>query len=130
MFALLTSLAFVARSQTTDTICFPVDVAQKVLIAAKQKKVLDSLVVSLNADIRSYEIIVRELQAKDSVNKEIVSTYIAMVGTMKEQRKILEDQIATLNKEVKKWKRKERWTAIAGAVATVGGVITTIFILK
>jgi hypothetical protein len=127
---LLTSLASEGRSQTTDTICLPVDVAQKVLIAAKQKKVLDSLVVSLNQDIKSYEIVVKELQAKDSVNAQIISTYVSMVNTMKDQRKVFEDQIAALNKEVKKWKRKERWTAIAGVAATVGGIILTVLISK
>jgi amino acid transporter len=127
---LLTSLACVARSQTTDTICFPVDVAQKVLIAAKQKKVLDSLLISLNQDIKSYEIVVKELQAKDSVNAQIISTYVSMIGTMKEQRKVFEDQIVSLTNEVKKWKRKNRWTAIAGAAATIGGIVLTVLIAK
>jgi membrane-bound lytic murein transglycosylase len=121
---------YAAQSQTIDTLCPPVAQLKKVYAAAAQKKVLDSLVISLNADIRSYEIVVKQLQEKDSVNVEIIRTYIAMIDTMKEQRKILEDQIATLNKEVKKWKRKTRWTAIAGAVATIGGIVTTVFLIK
>lgn len=130
MFTLLTSLAFAGKSQSTDTLCFDVPTIQKVLIAAKQKKVLDSLVVSLNQDIKSYEIAVRELQQKDSVNKEIVNGYLAIIKTKDEQRKVLEDQIMVLNKEIKKWKRKQRWAAVAGVIGTVGGVVATVFVLK
>lgn len=122
--------SYVGSGQSIDTICIPFDVAQKVLIAAKQKKVLDSLVVSLNADIKSYETIVKELTAKDSVNTEIVKAYQAMIETMKQQRSILENQITVLNKEIKKWKRKQKWTAIAGVVSTVGAVVATVFIMK
>lgn len=119
-----------AKSQTSDTLCFPIETVQKLLIAGKQKKQLDSLVTILNQNISSYELAVRELQDKDSVNKEIIVTYKAMIETMKEQRAILEGQITALNKEVKKWKRKNRLTAIFGTLATVGGVITTIFLMR
>jgi DNA repair exonuclease SbcCD ATPase subunit len=105
-------------------------VAQKVLIAAAQKKVLDSLVVVLNSDIRSYEIAVKELSIKDSTNKEIIATYENIIKAKDEQRKVLEDQIVVLNKEVKKWKRKQKWTALAGIVGTVGGIVATVFAMK
>jgi hypothetical protein len=105
-------------------------VAQKVLIAAQQKKVLDSLVVVLNSDIRSYEIAVKELQIKDSTNKEIIITYENIIKAKDEQRKILEEQIVVLNKEIKKWKRKQKWTALFGALSTIGGIVATIFILR
>lgn len=121
---------YAGSSQSIDTLCFPIKEAREVLTAAKQKKVLDSLVIVLNNDIKSYEVVVRELQGKDSVNKEIVNTYKAMIETMKEQRLILENQITDLNKEIKRWKRKNRWTAIAGVVTTVGGIVATIFLTK
>lgn len=122
--------SYVGRSQNIDTLCFDIPTAQKVLTAAKQKKVLDSLVVVLNNDIKSYEIIVQNLQDKDSTNKEIIKTYVEIIKTKDEQRKILENQITVLNKEIKKWKRKQKWTAIAGVVSTVGAVVATIFLTK
>jgi hypothetical protein len=127
---ILTGKSYESRSQSIDTLCFDRTTVQKLLIAGKQKKVLDSLVISLNQEIKSYEIVVHQLQDKDSVNKEIIITYDAMIQTMKEQRTILETQITALNKEVRKWKRKTRWTAIAGVATTVAGVIATIFILR
>lgn len=130
MCALLAGIACEAQSKNSDTLCFSVETVQKLLIAGKQKKALDSLVVSLNADIASYQTIIREEQAKDSVNTEIVKTYVSMISVKDEQRKILEGQINSLNKEVKKWKRKTRWTGIAGILATVGGIVATVFVLK
>jgi hypothetical protein len=120
----------VSKSQSTDTMCFPVPVIQKVLIAAQQKKVLDSLVVVLNSDIRSYEIAVKELQIKDSTNKEIIATYENIIKAKDEQRKILEGEIVSLNKQIKKWKRKTRLTAIAGVLTTIGGIVVTAIVLK
>jgi hypothetical protein len=122
--------SYESKSQSIDTLCFDRPTVQKLLIAGKQKKVLDSLVTVLNQDIKSYEVVVRQLQDKDSVNKEIIITYDAMIQTMKEQRAILDGQITALNKEVKRWKRKVKWTAAAGIVTTVGGVVATIFLLK
>jgi membrane-bound lytic murein transglycosylase len=110
--------------------CFPVPVIQKVLIAAQQKKVLDSLVVVLNSDIRSYEIAVKELSIKDSTNKEIIATYENIIKAKDEQRKILEGEIVSLNKQIKKWKRKTRLTAIAGVLTTIGGIVVTAIVLK
>jgi hypothetical protein len=128
MLSLLIGTALEGSSQTIDTICFPFKDAQEVLIAAKQKKKLDTLVQSLSADIRSYEITTRTLLAKDSANKEIVATYQAMVGTMREQRTVFEGQINVLNREVRKWKNRSRWTAIGGILLT--GIVTTLFIIK
>lgn len=130
MLILSIGMVYEGSGQTSDTICIPFDVAQKVLTAAKQKKVLDSLVVVLNNDIRSYEIIVNNLQDKDSTNKEIIKTYVEIIKVKDEQRKILENQIVSLNKEIKKWKRKNRLTAIAGLLTTIGGIVATVFILK
>lgn len=126
----MTGSSYVSKSQSIDTLCFDIPTAQKVLTAAKQKKVLDSLVVVLNNDIRSYEIIVQNLQAKDSTNKEIIMTYMEIIKAKDEQKKVLENQIASLNKEIKKWKRKNRMTAIAGLLTTIGGVVATVFLLK
>lgn len=94
---------------------------KNLLIIAKQKELQDTLITLLNNDIRGYESIVRTFQQKDSVNAVIIST-------MTEQRKIFEGQIAYLNKEIKKWKRKTFWTAAGGILLT--GITTFLFITK
>jgi hypothetical protein len=106
------NLSALSQVNPNDTLCFKVSTIQNLLIDAKQKKLSDSLVTVLRQNISAYEIIVRELESKDSVNKEIIAVY--------------KNQIAAMEKELKKWKRKVRWTAIAGAVA----VGATVFILK
>lgn len=108
---ILTVSNYGAKSQTTDTLCFPVPVIQKVLIAAKQKQVQDTLINLLRSDIIILQQQADAWQAKDSTNKAIIQTYVNMTGTMQQQRVLLE-------KEVKKWKRKTTWTAIGGILLT------------
>jgi hypothetical protein len=128
MLGILIVINLETRSQISanDTLCFRVIDIQNVLIAAKQKKVADSLVILLRSDISILSQKITALELKDSVNKEIDLTRLSQIQVMKDQRKILEDQIVLLNKEIKKWKRKQRWTAIGGIVA----VAATIFITK
>lgn len=109
-----------SKSQTIDTLCFPVPVIQNVLIAAKQKKAQDTIINILRSDISLLTSIRGQLEAKDSTNK-------AIILLKDQQRQVLEGQISYLNKEVKKWKRKTRWTAIGGVVMTAA---TAFLILK
>lgn len=116
------------RCQTTDTLCFPISTVQKLLIDAKQKKYADSLVNVYRSDISILNQTVAALETKDSTNKEINSTYQNMIGTMNQQRTILEGQITYLNKEVTRWKRKTKFAAISGIVLT--GIVTGLFVFK
>lgn len=109
------------RSQTTDTLCFPVPVIKKLLIDAKQKRYADSLVTVYRSDISILNRKINALEVKDSVNREINNTYQAMIGTMKTETTILTGQL-------KKQKRKTRWTAVSGIVLT--GIVTGLFIFK
>jgi hypothetical protein len=117
-----------ARSQTTDTLCFPVPVIQKLLIDAKQKKYADSLVLVYRSDINILSRKVEALEIKDSTNTQINSTYQAMIGTMKDQRTVLEGQIITLNKQIRKQRTATKLTAISGLLLT--GLVTGLFIFK
>lgn len=130
MLSLLIGINCVTRSQTSDTLCFPVETVQKLLIAGKQKKALDSLLQIARADIRHYEIAVRELQGKDSSNKETIKTDQNIIAAKEDQKKELEKKIDDLNKDIKKYKRKLWWTALAGIVGTVGGIVATVFLIK
>lgn len=120
--------SFAGKCQSTDTLCFPVPTIQKLLIDAKQKRYADSLVLIYRSDINILNQKISALQIKDSTGREINKTYESMIQTMKDQRTILENQITYLNKEVLKWKRKTRWTAIAGVLTTA--IVTGLFIFK
>jgi hypothetical protein len=87
---------------------------QKVLIAAKQKKALDSLVIVYRSDINILQGKINLLEEKDRNSIQIATAY--------------QSQVDILNKEVKKWKRKTRWTAVGGVLLT--GLVTTLFIIK
>ena len=107
--------SFAANSQSSsDTLCFPIAVAQKVLIAAKQKKELDSLVHVYRSDVGILQSKVSLLEEKDRNHGQIATTYQA--------------QVDVLNKEVKRWKRKTTFTAIGGLLLT--GLTTFLFISK
>jgi hypothetical protein len=125
---ILTVSSYGARCQATDTLCFPVTVVQKLLIDAKQKRYADSLVSLYRNDITILSKKVDALEIKDSTNKEINSTYQAMMGTMKEQRTVLEGQITYLNRELKRQKTKTTLTAIGGIA--LSAIITGLFIFK
>lgn len=130
-FAVLVRTACAGQSTTTDTICLPVPVAQKVLIAAEQKKVLEERVGLLNEGIRLLEqrIAVKDdmlsgFMQQDSLTKEIINTFSREIQVMKEQRAVLEQAVASCERDLRKMKRKV-W--LAGGVAAV---LVTLLILK
>lgn len=103
------------RTQNTDTICFPVEVAKKVLVAASQKKVLDAQVVILNERITGFEFAISQFHVKDSIR---VDGHKKEMDLKDQQNKILLDNIASLNKQVKREKTKRIFTGIGGVLAT------------
>jgi hypothetical protein len=125
---ILTVSSYGARCQATDTLCFPVSTVQKLLIDAKQKRYADSLVNLYRSDINILSGKVAALEIKDSTNKEINSTYQAMMGTMKEERAVFVGQINSLSKENKKLKGKIKLTAFGGLALT--GLVTGLLIFK
>jgi hypothetical protein len=106
----------VGHSQTTDTICFPVPVAQRVLIAAEQKKILDTVVMLQNQRIDALKAAFKDLKEKDSVSQADNLKIIAE----KDIQIDLQDKIA------RKEKRKAFWrgakVGAAGAAVTAGAV--------
>jgi predicted nucleic acid-binding protein len=89
------------------------------LIDAKQGKVLKEQVSILNERIAILEELTKELKKKDSLT---VISYEKQIKEMKDQRKILETGLDTLNKALRKQRRKTKWTAIAGIVSTAGAI--------
>lgn len=121
-------MSYAGLSQTIDTICLPISQAKKIMIAADQKKILDSLVTLLNYRIVEKESIITDLKQKDTANINIIHTYENQILVMKDQRTVWEDQIKALTKTVKKERRKRRWTSIAGV--TLIGIATYLYIVK
>lgn len=114
---LLCLITVSAKSQP-DTLCFPVPVIQKVLIAAEQKKVLEERVLILNERITGFEQMITVYKDRDSVT---VSSYEAQIKVMREQRVIWEAQISNLNKQLKREKRKRFWLGVGMVTSIAGG---------
>lgn len=112
--------SFAGLSQNTnDTLCFPTEVIRKVLVAAEQKKVLEERVIILGQRIEGLEKSLQYVEAKDSVT---VATYERQIKEMKEQQQILLDTVASLNKEIRREKRRRFFTGLAGTVTTAGAL--------
>lgn len=117
---------FFAKAQS-DTICLPIAQAQKVMIAAEQRKVLQERVNLLTSDLDLLnsriilkEAVITDLKDKESINALIITTFRNEISTMQDQRKIWEGEIKSLQKQLKKQKRKTFWTAMAGVASTAG----------
>lgn len=129
------SNSFAGSSQTTDTICLPVADAKKVLADAKAKPVLQERIVLLTDDIRLLnqriavkDSIIATYTTKDGNNQAIIKALEDQKAIMQEQRKLFEDQLAGYEKLLKKYKRKQRWTAIGGTLTTAAAMY--LFITK
>lgn len=94
---------------TEDTICMPISQAKKILIAATEKKSLDTLVFILSERINEKDSIISLLKSTNRFNEIIINT-------MTDQRHIMETELAVANKQLKKEKRKKLWTSIGGIV--------------
>ena len=114
MLSLWIGSSFAARSQTTDTLCFPVSVIQKLLIDAKQKKLADSL-----NTVYRYDISI--LQSKIGLMEEKDRNHLHIEGVYKEQ-------VSKLERDVRKWKRKTKFAAFSGLLLT--SIVTGLFVFK
>lgn len=111
---------------SNDTIIkIPSSIARKLLIDARQKDVLVEQVNILNERIAGLQSIIANLHEKDSAT---VVGYESQIRIMAEERIIFEDQISTLEKMLKKERRKRKWTAFGGIALT--GIATYLYIIK
>jgi ASC-1-like (ASCH) protein len=102
-----------------------VEVVKKVLIAAEQKKVLDGQVILLNQRIEGLQVVIKNLEEKDSAT---VAAYNAQLEAMKEQKEIFQSQLDGYEKLLRREKRKRFWTGAAGILTT--GAMTYLLITK
>lgn len=122
---IILTMNFAGLSQVTDTICFPIEVAKKVLVAAEQKKVLEQQIIVLNDRIANLQIIISNLNEKDSIT---VAAYEKEIQLYKDEKKIYEDQLKGYEKLLRKQRRKQFFTAAGGVVAT--GVMAYLYLVK
>jgi len=125
MFAVLTTKICEGQLPTSDTLCFPVPVIQKLLIAGEQKKVLEQQVVILNERIANYQTIIASLNSIDSLT---VATYTAQIKVYKDEKAIYEDQLKGYERLLKKEKRKRFFTGVGGAIIT--GIVGYLYLKK
>lgn len=104
------------RSQTSsDTLCFPVPTIRKVLIAASQKRVADSLLLIAEKQIAQLQNTISLLGEKDAEQKAMFDNQLDL---LRQEITLYKDQIAGYERLVRKERRKRR-------LATAGGILTT-----
>lgn len=131
--ALLVLLAMMTvsglHSQGTDTskVWILRQDALKKLAQAEEAKVLKEVVKQkqddidlLNARIQNAEKIISTFVEKEDNNTEIIKQLQEQKKIMEDQKKILLDEVAKINKQLRKEKRKRFWTAMAGVATTAG----------
>lgn len=103
-----------------DTLCFPVHVIQKLLIAAQQKDILEDEVRTLNERIIEKE---KQLSASNARDSSLIVSLNKEIGFLKDQKGIALGEITALNKRLKRARRTARWASVAGVITTVAAAI-------
>lgn len=103
------------QSGRTDTICFPVPVIQKVLVAAEQKKVLEQQLTIVGERVALLKSIIAEMEKKDSVS---IDAYNAEINVMNDKIELYKDQMNGYEKLLRREKRKRFFTSMAGILTT------------
>jgi len=122
---ILISLNYTGLSQTSDTICFPVADAKKVLIAAEQGKEYLKQVGLLTERLSLKDEIISQMNQRDSLIK---AGYENQMAILKQELDLRKDQMNGYERLLKKERRKRRAATAAGV--TVAGVLTYLLITK
>lgn len=121
----MTGSSFAGLCQNTDTLCFPVPVIRKVLIAASQKKIADSLLSIAEKQVTELNGQIKLLNEKDS---ELKTMYDNQLDILRQEITLYKDQIIGYERLVKKERRKRRLATFGGILTT--GVMAYLFIIK
>ncbi|HEX7906222.1 MAG TPA: hypothetical protein VF487_20250 [Chitinophagaceae bacterium] len=126
LFAIITTTNCAAQSSIlqskSDTLCFQKDVIQKMLIAAQQKRLLQEEVNILEQRTLQKQAIINTYEGKDSINAAIIATYQAEIKVMKNQRGVYDAELKSINRTLKRQKRKTFFTAMAGVATTTAAI--------
>ena len=110
-------------SSRTDTLCLPVSAVQNMVIAAQQKKELEREIVIAEKRIETLLQAIRVHEQKDTISADIIDTYKREVQAIREEMAIYDKELKTVNKSLRKQKRKTFWTAMAGVVSTGAAIL-------
>jgi hypothetical protein len=119
LFPILNLPAQLNPSTASDSIKISAKAARNLLIKAQQAAILEDEVKNLNERIIEKE---RQLAITSTRDSLLMISLNSDISNLKEQKKVFSDALDTMTKELRKQKRKTRWTAIAGIVATIGGI--------
>ncbi len=129
---ILTVISYAGNTQTTDTICLPVEQAKKVLADARQKPVLQEQIGLLRTDISLLNLlivekdgIIRDLEKKDGNNSGIIQELQDQKDLMQKQINLHLDQVNTMERMIRREKRKRFWTGAAGIITTAAAIFLT-----
>lgn len=109
-----------AQSTQDTLIKLKPSVARKLLIDAEKKDILENEVANLNARIAGLQYQIDLISNNDST---IRASYERELLILKDQKNIALSEIKVLQKQLKRAKRTQRLTAIAGIITTVGAIL-------
>src|SRR5438105_2540027 len=118
IFVILTGIACAAQSQTTvnnsDTMCFPVEVLQNLLIAARQGTVMEQRVAKLNEDLANCLRATTELQQSEAAMQVRDNAQTAIINEQSAQVSILKVEVEKRDKKIRRLKVTTKVVAVLG----------------
>ncbi len=102
---------------------FPLKSARKAAYKSELLKEYMVQVDSLNQQIEYFEEKIKLEQDKNSIT---VEHYESQIANWKEQKGLLLDTIASLNKEIRRLKRGKRWASVGGVLSTAAAIFISI----
>lgn len=109
-----------AQLRPTDSVKVSVKALRNLLIDAQQKPILEDEIENLNRRIVLKDKLLSATSRRDSL---LIALYKADIVTLADQKNIAVSYSQNLEKQLKRAKRGQRWTAIAGIVTTVSGIL-------
>lgn len=106
-----------------DTICLPNNIARALLIDAQRHDILKAEVANLNERIKEKQTQLSLTNQRDSI---LIASLKKEIILLEDQKNLLVTDNDSKEKQIKKLRRKVRWTAFAGIATTAAGV----FLLK
>jgi hypothetical protein len=103
--------------------------ALNVLAKAKESTILQEKIHqkqididTLNARIKNLRLLVDNLSVQEEAYKSTMQAYEEQIAELEQIKKLSQLDIVFYKKQMKKYKRKNFWTAVAGVAGTIGGV--------
>lgn len=121
LLAILIGSNYAGVSQTTDTICLPVQSAKKVLADAYKYRYTDSLLKITEAQLAEKK---QQLELMEDKESEVANNNRKEIANLEAQIAVTKDQVNGFEKMYKRERRKRRLSQGVGVVA----IIATIFL--